>query len=1134
MTDRFELENIYLPSKLTDSQRDAVRADGEIIVSAAAGSGKTSTMINRIVRLVFDGVSVKDMLIIVYNNSAADELREKLHRALYDAACSVEGEAQEVLKKALDELSFAHISTIHAFCQSLIKENFNYLGISPTFEVLDEDAHAEYKNEALENVFDAYDREGDKEFEKIAEIFSQRRKEDNLKKYIIKLFDAIDIQPDKEVFFKNVRECYTDYDNSKFLKIILDFEHDYFGKAESSLKPCVEVFTAAAKEDKKFEKYLAKIVNAYYFAGRIVASNDFAEICNIAAEFENAGASIGATWDEVYKTYAKIAGACISDMKDEFEELKKFAGCEEQIKAAHEKSVRLIEKLIEITKRFGEELARLKEDDNVLAFEDLQHRAVELLSMPDVQLKKFKQVFVDEYQDVNPTQEFIISHILDGSCFMVGDTKQCIYTFRLADPANFSRREARYESGEGVAIRFNRNFRSARQILEFVNSVFDIEMTKDVCDVDYKNDARFDLKDVTEEGICELHLFNYSEESKKKDACGVYDITKDEEEDEKCISADLEGIFIAKKIRELVGRAKKDGKYIGYGDIAIITRSRSKNAQRIVAKLKDAGIPVDDSGFEKSKSAPERELVQVLKSIDNPRQDIPFVGFLLSFFGGYTEQELADIATIEAPTFYDKFLLYAKKDDALSAKIQNTLEQLDVYRTKASFKNVRDLANGIISDVSYDAYIGKNGEAEAYGLKAFIAGISDKDNVSLGKFLRSYGDSTSKRSTTTKSDRVHLSTFHGYKGLESEVVFVSDIGSSFSTEDVKGDLIVDSKGYIAIKDFDFDSSEKNGRTISRFATRKLYGKKTLGDEMRLLYVALTRAKRYMYVTSSISKDKLKNFGNIKGISAPGSMLDIIGDAICEGANVKYTLHGNEDLEGVSQKKQTYVFPAADAELANKIESLQNFVYPHERATKLAIKYSVSALDSLDEQTVSAYAVGDFKNVGTIYHKIMQYIDFGVRGVEGVKKEIKRLVEEKSLTQEEVDVAKEADGDEFERKIARCLDSDVIKTASKWEKQGRCSREKAFMMYKPAREVSGDFDSDEKVLVQGVIDLFIDGDEKIIVDFKNSLLKDENSLEKYEKQLNLYRIAVESAISAKIDKLLLYSFKTGEVKNVRII
>ena len=1132
MTNSEEIKTVYLPDTLTDDQKDAVVAGGEVIVSAAAGSGKTSTMINRILRLIFDGIDVKDMLILVYNNAAADELREKLHRALYSAACTLDGEAQNILKKQLDELSFAHISTIHAYCQSLIKENFNYLGISPTFEVLDEDAHKEYMATALDNVFDEYDKEGDEAFEKIVEVFSKKRKEDNLKDNIIKLFQVIDIQPNKSVFFDNVRACYTDYDHSKFLRIILDWEHDFFGRAKACLKPCLDVFTAGVREKPIYAKYLDKIVNAYTLAGRMTEISDFDEMCLAASTFADVTANKSTKWDEIFVAYAQIAKACIDDMKEEIAHLKEFAGKEKDLRTAHDSTRVLIDKFIEITNRFADELARLKREDNVLAFEDLQHGAVELLSREDIKLRKFKQVFVDEYQDVNPTQEYIISKLVDGNCFMVGDTKQSIYAFRLADPGNFSARQARYEAGEGTAIRFNRNFRSARQILEFVNSVFDFAMTKDVADVDYKEDARFDLTDVKDDGIAELHLF-YSEADAKEAVSGVYDITADEGKETSFASADLEGIFVANKIHELVGRAKKDEGYISYGDVTIITRNRSTNAQRIVARLKDAGIPVDDSGFEKSKAEPERELIQFLRVIDNPRQDIPLVGFLLSFFGGYTEQELATISGVEAPTFYDKLLIYASGEDALAQKIKATQDVLARYRTKASFKNVRDLASGIVADFSYDAYLGKNGEADVHGLKAFIGGIPDKDNASLGKFLKGYGESTSKKSAGTKSDRVHLSTFHGYKGLENEVVFVCDLDANFSLNDVKGDLIVDGKGYIAMNDFDFDKNIKSDKTISKFATRKLYDKKTLGEEMRLLYVALTRAKRYMYATSSVSKKKLETFGVVKGISAPSSMLDIIGDSIADGGKIAFTVHGREEFEGVQTKKQSYVFPPANKTLKAEIEMAQAFEYPHAKETKLAIKYSVSALDSLDEQTVSAYAEGDFKNIGTIYHKVMQYIDFSACGTDGVKNEIARLVQEKYLTEQEVEEARAVDGENFEKKIATCLASEIIRKAYEAEKAGKCFREKSFMMYKPAREVSDDFDTDEKVLVQGVIDLYICGEKKIIVDFKNSNLKDEESLKKYEKQLKLYKMAVESADNVKIDSILLYSFKTGNIKEFKV-
>ena len=1132
------IQDIYLKD-LTEDQRAAVLTNGEVIVSAAAGSGKTKAMIFRVMRLLAESalqkdqkkrISLKNMLILVYNNAAADELREKLYTKLYEAAYTTTGEVQEFFKIQIDELSFAHISTIHAYCQSLIKDNFNYLGISPDFEVLDEDQHKEYMYQALENVFDEYDKQDDEAFEKMVQVFAQKRKEDNFKDNVIKLFQVVDVQPDPQKFYDNISECYADYDNSKFLSIIFDFEHDFFSKAKETLEPCVEVFQTVPADSKSMTNYRDKVVNAFYTAKKMAESTCFEEMLSAAIDFKDINARKYA-WDAIYAEHADIAKPCIDDMKEELDKLKELAKKgDTALRTAHSSSGRLISKFVEITKRFGEELERLKRADNVLAFEDLQHKAVELLSTGSIPVQKFQQVLVDEYQDVNPTQEEIISKLLDGKCLMVGDTKQSIYGFRLADPTNFSNRQDRYERGEGTAIYFKRNFRSGRKILEFVNEIFERVMVDGVADVDYDENAKFDLSEVKEEGLVEMDVFS-CDSTPKTTVSGVYDITKDEGKEKNLTAADLEGIFIANKIRELVNNAKKEDGYISYGDITILTRNRSTNAQRIVAKLKEAGIPVDDSGFERTKEAPETELIQFLRVIDNPRQDIPFAGFLLSFFGGYKEQELADIAEIEAPTFYDKFVIYSTiNDDALAEKIKGTKSLLEKYRIKASFKNVRDLASGIISDFSYDAYLGKNGEAVVYGLKAFVAGIIDADNESLGRFLRNYGESESKKTASSNGDRVHLSTFHGYKGIENEVVFVSDLDASFNKSDVKGDFIVDSKGYVAMNYFDFDNATKSDKTISRFATKILYGKKTLAEEMRLLYVALTRAKRFMYVTSSISNDKLKSFAKVKGIKAPNSMLEIIGDAICEGADIQWTLHRNSEFEGYGAKKPVYVFPAANKTLQKEIEKAQAFEYPFKPATTLAIKYSVSALDSLDEQTVSAYAEGDFKNVGTIYHKVMQYIDFLKRGVDGVKEELVRLVNEKYLTQEELDEVRDAEKGEFEKNIARCLDSKIMSYALQAEKQGRCQREKAFMMYQPANKVRDDFVTDEKVLVQGVIDLFIDGDEKIIVDFKHSALRDEETLKKYQKQLNLYKLAVERAINAKVDKILLYSFNTGKTIN----
>jgi len=315
MNNNDEFKN-YLIDGLTDSQTLAVDESGEIIVSAAAGSGKTSTMIKRILRLVLDGVSIKDMLVLVYNNAAADELREKLYDALFDMACRVEKDKQTFVKKQLDELSFAHISTIHAYCQSLIKENFNYLGISPTFEVLDEDAHAEYMNEALDRVFDAYDKEGDETFLKIVQIFSLQRKEENLKNNIIKLFKVIDVQPDKNKFFENVRASYLDFENSKFLSIIENFEKDFFTRATKVLGPCLEIFKRCGEENpKEYGAYRDRIVNAYVVAERMASAKDFDDMCAVAESFEDVPASKKKNWDEIYYITASRAKACVDDMK---------------------------------------------------------------------------------------------------------------------------------------------------------------------------------------------------------------------------------------------------------------------------------------------------------------------------------------------------------------------------------------------------------------------------------------------------------------------------------------------------------------------------------------------------------------------------------------------------------------------------------------------------------------------------------------------------------------------------------------------------------------------------------------------------------------------------------------------------
>lgn len=1119
---------------LTDDQKKAVLERGRILVSASAGSGKTSTMVKRIIVMISEGASLKNLLVLVYNNAAADELKERLHQELFKAACASSGDKRDRFRQEIDELPFCHICTIHAFCQSLIRENFDKLGISPTFEVLDETRHAAYMNRALDNVIAEYTASGDETFCELAEIFAQSRKEDNLKSNLIKFYGLIEIQPDKEEFERCVCECYDSYEHSKFFAILQNYYKAFFASAKTAFLPIKAQLEILAPTS----KYLQSLDVAIRFCTETENESELFKMCALADKYEKPRATISSKASDEEKLIVGYVKDYLKQFHETVDEMKEICQRQDSLKSAHEQNAKYVRKLVEVAGRFADVLDKLKQEDNALSFEDLQHKALELLSHDEYALSgDFDAVFVDEYQDVNPTQEAIIRKLVRGECFMVGDVKQSIYGFRLADPAIFLSRQNSYETNlkAGTNIFFNRNFRSAYGILDFVNGVFDSAMTTASADVDYKMDARFELKDVppvklegvSPEGYVQVHLF-VKQKSENVAATGLYDIEKDEGSDDDASSQ--EGVFIANEIQTLVGKAKGDGKYIGYGDIAVLFRSRSTGAKEIVKTLKSKGIPVNEGAFGKSVSLPERELVSFLRVIDNPRQDIPFAGYLLSYFGGYDESEVASIASVEGDCLYDKFLTAAQSKLPIAEKAAKTAEILERYRLKASFESVKELMRDIVGDFCYEAYLMRAGEGDVYGLKAFIQSPDEED--SLGKFLQDYCEADSADKGAVGGDRVVISTFHGYKGLENPVVFVADTAFGFNYEAGSGDLILtgkgmggdtsNNKGLVGMNVFDFDNKTKNSLTLSKLAVAKCIKDNQLKEEIRLFYVALTRAKQLMYVTATVSETKSAGFGVTARLGGAGCDIDFISGAVFDGSVKCVPFRHFSDDEELQTNTEGRLQLVANDEIVNAIKQAQAFEYPHKQATSLAMKYSVSALDSIDDDAVNLFE--EAAKRGTAYHKVMQYIDYFVSGEKEVENQMDMLVKSNVLTAEERASVDAKD-------IAACLESDIMQIAREAEKKGRCFREQAFMMYKKASDVSSEFSSDDRVLVQGVIDLFINDEKKIIVDFKTSALKDEKTVEKYKKQLYLYKSAVESAIGAKVDEILLYSFATGKTLKI---
>lgn len=1415
-------EIIYIVDpKLTDEQKKAVEAKGDVIVSASAGSGKTKTMVERILDLVVNqGVHLKDVLILVYNNAAADELLERLKYNLGKVIkrATLEKEQLERLQDELDDIYLCHISTIHAYCQSLIKENFALAEVSPTFEILTEASEKTYQNKAFALAFDELAEEQKStppspsvfDFNK---VFATKRNDGSLQEIVIKIFNALDIQADEdavEAFKNGILAPYSDFDDNVFWETIVKAEKAFFARAKEVLTPAYSHFeqfyvcdVAYAEllrrsesrnkadkltDDEKVQlqkaKYFVRLKSFYDFLIDVQTADGFSEIALKAYNFN----SVSADAKEWGDKSAEIANQIKDDLRDvlleriqklgsfvdaslDFEKQKTAPNrhtkyLKSEFKNSFDQNAAYVKALIEFAEKFKEKFNALKEEDNVLTFGDLEHHAIKLLNNSEFIKPEYKAIFVDEYQDVNPTQEEIIKIVAGGELelFVVGDVKQSIYGFRLANPKNFLNREEDYKKREEEckaegketdkhALIFSSNFRSTKEILNFVNLIFDQIMTKEVADVDYKTDGRFDLTKSKEGGQVEVHIFrdDIKEKDDKKKNGGaeeapqvpqaeaqpaepnVYDITAFKVEAPKIVTADCEAVFVVQKIQELVDGARAKGRRLCYDDIVILGRYRNDFAT-IEEYLKQENIPYENLAKKADKGdVPESEIICFLKSIDNPRQDIPFVGYLLSFFGGYSEQELSVIARRSAPSFYDKFLIFAKLtgkdlDDnkELVEKVQATLGVLDKYRIKASFKNVKELIDGIIADFSYDAYLSRSGDAVIYAVRSFVSSISDKDNESLARFLRGYssGESDDSSSSQTaerfipndfvrelvdcvalaynatcktdvkgalngtferfmkskiggnctmddveeiknakgddlikkaedfkskdkdaqkrvnnaaktareiiakssldaielldvlfnqykgkfideknhddkdvnearsfisgipaskntlesflkwyfdKTGKVRFSTMHSFKGLECEAVFVVGMGGKFSNRDYSGKMALDSNGSMAVNFFDLDNYSMDDNTIAKRATKYMLQARTLKEEMRLMYVALTRAKRYMFVTGCLEGKYATSFGNLR-FEDPNSMLGLLSLAVYKdgiAGDLKHFFPQYEKTKTfcttvseffndpkhkefidssiqASGENKTALFGDGEKGIIEEIEKAQAETAARvDKRSKVFVKYSVTAIDSMsqEEEAVKKVFEEEGANVGTIYHKIMQHIDFFTNDVQA---EINRMVDNNVLTSD--DIAKlndeKLDGKvcngklKWLDKIESCLASELIAKAREAETRAaekgslyRCFREKPFLMYHPASEVIEGEKSNEEIVVQGVIDLLIFlPSEIIIVDFKNSALADKELLAKYEKQLYLYKLAVKDAFGEEIPiKTALYSFITKKVE-----
>ena len=1117
----------------TNEQINVFDASGNVLVYASAGSGKTSVMVKKIVDDVVKGVPVKDILVVSYTKASATDMRLKIINALFDVAKDENVKNVDKIREEIDNLPFAEIGTMDSFLSRLIKENFEYLKISPKAQQMDETESKDMKRRALKKVMnDEYEKQAE-DFIRVASRASGIVDDTPLSEIVLKIYDAISINPRPDEFKAMLLSSVTDNPDSVYGKVILDFYRDLAAETLPFVKRTIDVTSLEGAP--VYAAALGHSVETLEELSDMCTANDAKKIIEryVKPNFSSKKSIITIEDKKLVATARDKTAEIIENLSE-----KLFVDYTNYNVNDAKEFMRVVMRVVE---EFDREYERLKKRENKIDFADLSKYAVKLLkdeSRREEIRQKFSLVFVDEYQDINPLQEEILLKITDGNLFMVGDVKQSIYAFRNADSKIFTDKKKSFETGrsQGRALPMTANFRSENGVLEFVDRVFSGIMTLTHGGCDYKNESLF-LKDGFTGEMSKnarIMLVKNDPSREETEISGVYSVMSHERNsslDE--ISGYTEGSAVAEEIRKIIGSkyVKSDNSPLEYKDIAVLFRKRRSGSDGFLRALTDNGIPYASDGFiEGAGKRYIKELSCFIKAVDNSLDDIAFVGFLRSHFGKFSDEDVAKVVKYYKSDFvYDAVKKCAKTSDELSEKCRNALAFLWDERKRAAFCGVKDFLYEVVGTTAFDAYVlaGENGKDDMTAVRKFISdGAAYPDLQSFAAAIRN-GDDDDCTNPDDESDAVKVLTVHASKGLEFPVVFLARCDTKCSGGVKAGDIVFDRTLGAGIRLFDEETRLKADSLA--YTAIKLEAKRREADEnIRLLYVALTRAKNRIYVTGMTNKALEKKFDFPTPVISSTRFSDLITYAVAMDDGLYGLIDFVEPtVENPNEvAKNGLYLSKGDDKTRNALKRVLDFVYPFEKSSRISPKYTVTEINRLvrDEENEGftpsmINPSSDNRRTGIAYHAVMENIDFSISTVSEINYLLKNLVENGVLQ----------DGDEElvdANDILRCIQSPVIQEGIK----GRYIREKSFMLSLQAGEVGGD--SSDDILVQGTIDLAFFGEENVIVDFKYSGLSDEKLAKKYARQLKTYKIAVMKAYDVKVDKILLYSFKTGHFIDIK--
>ena len=1266
--------------KFTPEQQRVIELhNSNILVSAAAGSGKTAVLVERIIRMICDGEHPADidrLLIVTFTNAAAAEMRERIAAGITARLEADPG--NEHIQKQSALLHNAQITTIDSFSLFLIRNHFNEIGLDPDFRVADEGEIKLLQQEVLAQLLeDAYAGqfvpEAPEQFHACVEYFCPGGRESVLEQHILNLSRYAGSFPWPAEWLKERKNDYAAGDMEALVHS--DYGQYLTERVNRTVEGCLEKLREV--------KRLCELPDGPYMYGELTeAEIEQLERLTSCKDLEEQAAKIPAVTfarlpskkdDSVDPAKRELAKAIRNSVKDTLSDLSEsyfktpLELAVEQGKACREPLRILLDLVLEFDRR----LLAAKQERHLIDFSDMEHYALQILLKrekveesdgtgtdrtetkyrivpSDVAMEYrqyFQEILIDEYQDSNLVQEYLLSAISgeeEGryNRFMVGDVKQSIYKFRLARPELFLEKYDTYqETGDLCRIDLAKNFRSRIQVVDAVNGVFSRIMSREICGIAYDDKAAlypgavYPAQEDPAYGS-ELLLIRKPEKGEREESgigeqhaegAGVlvdYDNVRQ-----------LEALAIAARIKQLKGSLQVMEKSTGelrpvrYSDMVILLRTTSGWDEEFKKILEQQGIPVYITSKTGYFGALEvQELLQFLRVLDNPRQDIPLFGVMQSVFGGFTQEEIAQIRSGGEGHSRKRMTLYealkevaqsgrtveegeeisagesAGEEAELSQKADTFLQRIGHYRDLTPFTSIRDLLQRILDDYDYLNYVtalpaGSKRRANVEMLLTKASAFEKTSYFGLFHFIRymeqlekydvDYGEADT---LDENADVVRIMSIHKSKGLEFPVVFVSGLSKRFNMQDANQSLIVDMDLGVAVDYVDSVRRIKN-KTLRRAVLSAKMKEDNLAEELRVLYVALTRAREKLILTAVLDKaDEKWELAQMTGqerltyldFCEAGSYMDFLLPILPQTGIAVKTLRTEdlaveelrEQLRMGDRREQLRLIACGETTLTGDPEENERklmylrerfaYQYPHPGLQKLYTKTTVSELKiaAMAEKDEAAFHTFEEKEVvpyipgfrreqekvsgavrGNAFHRTMELLDFMYIFVEsGLFEKCpgdyetyrKRLDAERLKNRLEEFLQRETISlrltEEYAKavslpKILNFLEQELAYRMWRAQEQGLLYREQPFVLGIDAKRLDPDLPEGEKVLIQGIIDVFfIEDGEIVLLDYKTDVIDSLEALwNRYNVQIQYYEEALTKLMQMPVKERILYSF-----------